>query len=216
MTLRPDLGSFAEDIYNRLYPFHTRSLDGAELTDEDLNWSLLIYLGTIAGQWQELEDLMRDGDHPGYSALLDINRIKDAGLPWLSQFLGIVLPPGLTPAEIRAEIEGPTGFKRGSVSAVAYAAQRRLTGEKNVIINERVGDDPNILGIVTFLDETPNPALTEQDIEDQLPWEISLQYTVEDGWTYSGLRTAFDDYAAIRLHYNATGYQGVRENNPPA
>lgn len=217
MTPRPDLGSVAEELYGRLEPFHRRSLDGREVGDDELGWPLLTFFGLLAKRWQEPEDLIRDSDDGvGFSALFDPARVKDEALAWQGQAVGVTMLPGMTPAEQRARTEGTDGFKRGTPLALAVAAQRHLTGNKTVIINERLAGNAKLIGVVTYLNETPDPAQTQRDIEEQLPWELKLQYVTQDAWDYSTLRTVFDDYDAIRTHYNATGYQGIKDNDPPA
>jgi hypothetical protein len=216
-VIRPSLGSVAEELYAKLAPFQTFSLNGQEVTDEEMGWALLIYYGLLAKRWQPIEDLSRDQpEGVGWSVLFDPDRIPAEGLPWLSQAVGVTLPPGLSPDEQRFRITH-TGIRNAyTPSAIAAAAQRHLTGDKNVIINEFLAGSAKRIGVVTYTDETPDPALTALDIEEQLPWWIRLTHTVEDAWDYATLRTAFDDYAAIRTHFNATGYLGIRENNPPA
>jgi hypothetical protein len=217
VTPRPALGSVAEELYARLEPFHEWSSDGATFTDEDLGWPLLVYWGLLAKRWQLVDDISRDGDFgPGWTPILDVGESRDEALPWLGQFNGTVMLPGMTPEQMRARILGTDGFQRGTPSAIAVAARRHLTGDQNVIINERLAGDAKRIGVATYTAETPDPDLTRQDIEEQLPWWIKLDYIVEDAWDYAVLRTAFDDYAAVRLHFNATGYLGIRDENPPA
>lgn len=215
--MRPSLGSVAEELYAKLAPFQTFSLDGREVTDEEMGWALLIYWGLIAKRWQAIEDLSRDTpEGPGWSILFDPDRIPAEGLPWQSQTVGVILPQGMTEQQQRDRIKGTDGMKRGTPSALAVAAQRHLTGEKNVIINEMLGGNAKRIGVVTYTGETPNPEQTRLDIEEQLPWWIKLTHTVEAAWDYATIRTAFDNYAEIRTHFNATGYLGIRDDNPPA
>jgi hypothetical protein len=213
---RPDLGSVAEDLYARLEPFHRHSYGDREISDEELGWPLLTYWGLIARLCQEIDDLVRDSDEgAGYTSLMDPDRIKPEGLPWLGQLIGVRMLPNMTTQQQKDRIAGTDGFKRGSSAAVAVATQLHLTGDKNVIINEMLGGNPYRIGVVTWADETPDPAQTELDIEEQLPWWITLEYNVEGAWGYLPLRTAFDDYEAILLHFTSTGYQGILEEDPP-
>lgn len=215
--IRPQLGSVAEELYARLEPFHNFSYQGRDVTDEEMGWALLVYWGTIARRWQEIDDISRDSDDgEGWTSILDIDRVPDKGIAWLGQFKGVLMPQGLTPDQQRARVKGTDGYERGTPAAIAVAAQRRLTGDKRVIVNERLGGDANQIGVITWTAETPEPDLTRLDIEEQLPWWIKLDYVVEDVWDYEGLKLAFDDYEAIRTHYDATGYLGIRDDNPPA
>lgn len=117
-------------LYARLEPFQSRidpNHDGREITDEELGWPLLIFNGCIAKRWQEIEDLIRDTDTaPGWSALVDVDRIPDKGLPYLAQFKGKTILPGMTPDQIRDRIKTADGQDRGTAGAVSAAAKRRL------------------------------------------------------------------------------------------
>jgi hypothetical protein len=217
VTPRPDLGSVAEELYSKLAPYQTFSLDGREVTDEEMGWALLIYWGLIAKRWQPVEDLSRDTpEGPGWSILFDPDRIPDEGLTWLSQAVGVTLPPGMTTDQQRFRITHTGMDVAYTPSAIAAAAQRHLTGDKNVIINEFLAGNAKRIGVVTYTDETPSPEQTRLDIEEQLPWWLRLTHTIEDAWDYATIRTAFDDYAAIRSHFDVTGYLGIRSNDPPA
>lgn len=218
MTPRPQFGSVADELYEHLAAYHKRiTSDGSRtVTDEELGWPLYIYFGLIARGWQEIDDLVRDSaDGPGWSALASPERIKPEGLDWQGQIVGVVMLPGMTAPQKIERIHRTDGMRRGSPSALAYAAMRRLTGDRNVIINERLGGNAKRVGVVTYTDETPDPELTRADIEEQLPWWVQLEYNVQDAWDYVTLRTAFDDYGEIRTHFNTTGYLGIREEDPP-
>lgn len=211
MTPRPDLGSVADELYQLLEPFATRSIDGQEVTDEQLGWPLLTFWGTLIAPWQEIDDIVRDraaGD--GYSPLFDVQRIADKGLPWLGQLGGVVMLPGLTPDDQRLRIEGIDGINTGTPDAIAAAARRHLEGAKTVLVQESPGGNANVISIVTYTAETPDPDQTLRDIEEQTPWWIKVDYNVEDNWNFQALsveeadfgavRDAYDDFRAIRDH----------------
>lgn len=214
---KPALGSVADELYDHLTPYHKRIHDGNIVTDEQLGFPLYIFFGLIARGWQEVEDMVRDTpEGPGWTALASPTRIKPEALDWQGQIVGVTMLPGMTtPAKIE-RINGTDGFRRGTPAALAVATMRHLTGARNVIINERLGGNAKRIGVVTWADETPDSELTRADIEEQLPWEIQLEYNVQDAWDYVVLRTAFDDYEGIRTHFDGTGYLGIRENDPPA
>lgn len=212
---RPDLGSFAEEFYARLEPFHDHTADGREYTDEELGWPLLIFWGTIASQWQRIDDITTESDDgPGWSSLVDIDRIEDDGLPYLSQFKGAILLDGLTPEQQRERIRTVDGFSRCTAQSIKDASKRRLTGSQTVHLNEREGGNALRIGVVTYIDETPEPELTFMDMMEQKPWGYIINYQVVDAWGYEVLKVAFDDYGAVKTHY--PDYEGLKTNVPPA
>lgn len=212
---RPELGSFAEDHYRRLEPFHCHTLAGRPMSDEELGWPLLIFYGAMARRWQRVHDLSTDTDAgSAWSSLVDIDRAEDDGLPFLSQFKGVTLLDGLTPDQQRDRIRNVDGFQRCTASAIKEATKRRLTGNKTVYLNEREGGNAYRIGVVTFIDETPDPAGTYRDIVEQKPWGYIVNYSVVDAWNYQVLKVAFDNYGEIKLHY--ADYEGLKENDPPA
>lgn len=223
MTIvRPDLGSAAEELYRILEPFHTWSdpdAPGQVVTDAALGWPLLVYWGTVAKRWQEIEDLARDSsDGPGWSTIVDLDRIPDKGLEYIGQFKGKTFPAGMTPDQKRDRIRGTDGFERGTAEALRVAAKRHLTPpvgqEPYVIVNERLGGNLWQTGVVTLVDETPDPVLTFNDMLEQKHHGIKLFHEVVDAYGYLVLRVAFDDYGEIRTHY--ADYEGIRDNDPPA
>lgn len=215
--MRPDLGSFAEEFYARLEPFHERSNPNGpgSITDEELGWPLLIFFGLIARRWQEVEDLIRDTEAGvGWSALQSVDRIPDKGLPYLAQFRGKTVIAGMTPAEARARIESTDGFDRGTPSAMEAAAKPTLTGLQRVYLNERVGGSIWQTAAITYDSETPDPAATFRALVAQKHHGVILTHTVVDVWGYEVLKVAFDDYGQVKIHYPT--YTGLKTNVPPA
>lgn len=226
MTVRPSLGSVAEELYARLEPFHRRSdpNGSGEITDEILGWPLLIFFGLLGKHWQEVDDLIRDTDDgPGWSAILDPDRIAAKGMAYLAQYVGVDVPKQLVgetveqaAARIRDAIDARLGNNRGTPQAMRDISSRRLTGLKRVIFNERQGGSIWHTGVVTYVTETPDPAGTFRDLLSQKPHGIILTHTVVDAWGYDVLKIAFDDYGEVKVHFAGTGYTGLKTNNPPA
>lgn len=90
---------------------------------------------------QALDDIVRDTPYaPGYSALLDINRCPTYALPWLGQFVGVRLSPILNPLDApaaRQQILAENAFARGTLAAVAAAANAQMTPPFTVTVLER-------------------------------------------------------------------------------
>jgi hypothetical protein len=215
--MRPNLGSMAEELYARLEPFHSWHYEDKEVTDEELGWPLFIYWGLLVKVgWQEIDDLSRDSDAgSGWSTIVDLERIPDKGLPYISQYTGVELPQTVTPAEARELIASPEGHRRGTPTAMRSAGLRTLTGAApTLILNEHVGGNAYRVGAVTFLAETPDPVATFTAMSLQKPWWILLTHEVVDAFGYTVIQLAFDDYGQVQAHY--PDYEGLQTNTPPA
>lgn len=204
-SVRPELEPFAEALYASMEPV-------ASYMDGDRNAYALAHLcGAIGAMFQPVDTLARDNDDgPGWSAVLDLAR--SPWLPWLGQFLGVTPRAGATDDEQRASISGTAGFRRGSVAAMRAAAALHLTGEKSVILRERDGS-PYRLEIVTYTDETPDPAATLADVLTQKPAGLMLSYRHQSGndyqavtehdlpgvFTYAETETTYADYGDVLI-----------------
>lgn len=130
--IRPVVPAPTEILYDELQVTQPR--------DEALGYPLLILLGAIGTAFGELHDIVRDTDDgPGWSVLMDPDRCPAWALPWLAQFAGVVLPPGLDEAEQRRRISNPAPYRRGTKLAMIEAAQATLTGTRTVRVLERTG-----------------------------------------------------------------------------
>jgi hypothetical protein len=197
-------------------PYHEELFLAHQPIEQGGDW--FIFIGAVASMFDQIETYARDQDDgtPGWGILLDIDRCPIEALPWLAQFIGVTIPPGLTDAQARAWVKGTDGFKRGSTGAIIAATQKRLTGNKTVFLKERDAAASPVLGgaygltVVTFTGETPDPANTLRDIIAQKPAGIILNYQIVPDFDYLALRTANLNYTAVRSAY-AT-YSGVRVN----
>lgn len=204
--LAPD--TFAERLYEMLAPLARADPDNA--------WSLLLYINAVGVMFQLIEDLVRDTpEGPGWSILLDLDRCPVEALPWLGQFVGVRIPPGMNEADARLRIAHTDGFKRGTRNALIGAASSTLTGAKTVIFRERdhaPADTPNYayyLSVYTYVTQTPNAAATLAALLAQKPAGIVLTYAAITGHdyesvqalhtTYASLVVAFADYTALLL-----------------
>lgn len=143
---------------------------------------LEIYLTGLGDIFQIVEDWASDTDEgqPGYSLLLDINRIPDEALPWLGQFVGVQVTLGLDPAIQRAQILGLGSWKRGTVESLQAAPLEFLTGSKTVIVHER-DTDPYHFQVVTLGSETPDSASVLVALLRAKPAGLVMDYTVNTG-----------------------------------
>lgn len=90
------------------------------------------------------------------SDLADPAEADVAWLPWLGQLLGVQVNESLTGEERRAQVvNAASGWRSGTRSAIAEAAQTQLTGSKYVEVVAMENNDQWQIGIVTLAPETP-------------------------------------------------------------
>jgi hypothetical protein len=181
----------------------------------------MIYIRAVGEMFKEVEFLARDtlNGEVGWSVLVDLNRIPNKGLPYIAQFLGTGVVPGLTDEEQRDRIRASTNLERGTVDQIKRAAALHLTGRKTVVFRERdhaacPAEPPYGLTIITYASETPDPAQTLKDIIAQKPAGIVLRYVTATGQDYDQLYHNNASYGVVYTKY-AT-YQGVVEDQPGA
>lgn len=198
----------AEELYRGLGPW--QRADG-----EATGWLLLHLCQAIVEPLDELDELIRDVPlvagapvqdwAPGWSAVLDLDRVPDVGLPWLAQFVGV---HGLAadPAVARDQIAQRTGWHRGRPASIVSAAAAVLTGTKSVDLFEREGSAYRFR-VRTYLGETPDePALIAAVMAEKpggLVVEIevtpgpSIDELVEFGPTIDELPGTIDDFRLL-------------------
>lgn len=100
--------------------------------DKDETHTLLRWLAGIGQMLNKVDGISRDSFDaegnvaPSWSTVLDINRCPTYALPWLGQFVGARLPPGLRDDQQRYIIENSPGWMRGTPVAILAAANRFL------------------------------------------------------------------------------------------
>lgn len=211
---RPVVGTLAEEALVELEPYAH--------AEEDLDWPLLTYLGSLLGRAQEVADLARDSDDgPGWSAIVDPDRAPAAWLPWLAQLAGVRIPPPdapdasqLSEADQRLRIKETAGQRRGTPDAVKGAARQHLTGDRAVYLSERHGSAYQ-LRVATLETETPDPDLVLAALLEQKPAGIVLIYdTVPVGGDWDALNSThaswnevlsdFDDWTGVVIDPTTT------------
>lgn len=160
MTPRPEVGSFAEDLYAAISPL--------TWDDENQGWALLHLCQAIGIMFQPVQDLSRDTpDGPGWSQALDPDRAPVFALAWLAQFSGVSLTDGLTDDQHRQEIKDMDRAKRGRPETIRARARLFLTGTKFVFIDERTEGRAYHYSIVTRISETPDPVALEREMRSK-------------------------------------------------
>lgn len=188
MARPDDVGSYGELLYSRVAPL--------AYADEANGWGLLILCGAIGTMHQTVHDLVSETDDgPGWSPLLDVDRIPAQFLPYLAQIVGERIPDGEPEADARERVRVPQGQRRGTRPALYRTARKRLTGNKTVLVFPRNGSAYRIL-VATRTAETPDPAGTEYDLRTEWkPVDLILDYVVVDGAIIEELSGTIDDLA---------------------
>lgn len=181
MTLAPPtVGTVGQELYDDLEPL--------AYADAANDYALLTLAGAVGGMFQGVSDLCRaTDDGPGWSQLLDVTRCPTAFLPYLAQFVGVTLTPGLTDAQWRAQIVAETGMARGTVGAITAAARKLLTGSQTVVVIERAGGDPYAFGVVTYTSETPDSDAVLAALTAAKPAGLVMTYSCVDGQIWAQL-----------------------------
>ena len=201
----PVVSQFASDLYEDLEPL--------AYADAENGYALLTLCGALGALFQPIDDLVRDSpDGPGWSSLLDIDRSPTDALPWLAQFVGVQLTPGLSDAQERAQIRAETGMQRGTVASIKAAAAKLLTGTQTVQLIERT-PDPYSFTVITAADETPDPAAVEAALMAAKPAGLILNYNGSvTGQTWAQLIANYSTWAAVVAAFPT--WQDVINNTP--
>ncbi len=73
---------------------------------------------------------------PAYGDLLEAETCPARDLPYLAQYVGVVIPPGATEAEARSLVKAESGLERGTRQALE-AAIKRVLGSAPFTLQER-------------------------------------------------------------------------------
>lgn len=199
---KPDLGPIGELVYEAMGFWASQ--------DEENDWTMAIVCDVI-GQvfFEPIYDIVAEGEdgERGWSKRFDPYGTPANGLPYLAQFPGAVLTPGMTEDQAREEIAEPTGWGRGRLPSITLITKRELTGTKWVRIRPRT-PGPGHIYIRTLASETPHPARVETELLDRgIPaWEL-LDYEAITGVHYvdaeAGWKTYEEAEAELSTYYEA-------------
>lgn len=189
--------SFADRLLEQTAPF--AALDTPFGTNPG-DWHILC--GAFGAMFQPVEDLSSDTPegYPGWSVLLDIERIPTVNIPYLAQFVGVNIPDGLSDSQQRACVRNAAGFTRGRPASIIAAAQLHLTGDKSVILRERDGS-PRTHTIITKANETPNPEQTLVDLMEQKPGADIFNLIITGGQDFLTLKNNYATMQDVKTHY---------------
>jgi len=200
------VSELTQRMYDQLEP-----LAGA---DSSVGWPLLAYIDTLGRMLLPGAILVENGpnDEPGWSIVLDINRIPDEGLDWLGQFIGMHFFQGVTATTKRQQIRDKVGWQRGTPASIIAAVRLFLTGTGTVQFAER-DSSPYHFNVTIWASEAPADTSTIIRYVNQYAKPAGLQWTltVNPGsppsltysqiytatWLYSYIYNQFQTYADI-------------------
>lgn len=176
---------------------------------------LEIYLRAVGSMFATVEQLTEGGED-GLWSLFDPDLCPAFALPYLAQYVGEILPVGISEPAAREWIKDAPNQRRGTVMSIVRVAQRSLTGERTVQIIERAGvggtDDPDRIIIHTYTSETPSPSSVLSDLDDAVPADIWIVYQTIDGQTWADVDAAYATWAAVDI--DVANWEELRSPTP--
>lgn len=176
MSRPTDAGNFAEAAYAQMTP--------VAYDDENQNWALLIFLGTLGQMFQDIDDLAHAPNGP-WTGLLDIDQIPDKGLAWFGQFVGVQVNTALSFNDQRQQIREHIGWGRGRPAAIRSAVRKFLSDSQTVVIVER-DTSPYHFNVVTYATETPAGFMYQDIYDDYLTYQLFYDAWATYGTYYEG------------------------------
>jgi hypothetical protein len=197
------------DVLDRLGPF-LQADDG----------SLASFVDAQCGPLRKPDQYSRDGKNgePGWSILLDLERVPIEAVAWLAQFVGATVAPQSASetdevylARAKNTIRNVPGWNRGTPAALAAAGRVTLTGNQFIILRER-HPDPDSLTVITRASETPDRDATLAALLTQKVAGIKLIHSVLAGQDYETLFEGFATYGDVFTTY--ADYEDLVEDQP--
>jgi hypothetical protein len=168
--------------------------------DEAHGHAATFLVAAVARTGDQLDAIAHDGEVP-WATLMDATVAPDWALDWLGQFAGVRLPPSLSSEARRTRVLETDGRRRGTLAALIGAARQSLTGTQHVEVIEREGGDAYALRVITYADETPNPAQTLADLLQQKPAGLVLIHEVRTGQTWDQAESRSTTWNDARVMY---------------
>lgn len=192
-----DVGPFTQRLLDSWHPW----LDVAPTLDL-YNWLVAIgaMFDTVTGLVQD-QGFSDDADYtPGWSVLLDPDNCPTAFLPWLGQFVGVVVPPGTDDATARSLVKAEAGFQRGTPGAITTAATRNLTGTQSCVLLERTGiNAPDAYHFLLICH--PSEVLSVSELKAAVnavrPAGLTWDLVLTDSWTIFQMEGQYATVAAL-------------------
>ena len=162
------------------------------------------YLTALAAMFEPIAQIVMDNGFPGqtgfqagWSVLLDPVNCPTEWLPYLGQFVGVDIPPGMNGATARQLIMAEAGMKRGTAPSMIAAAQRYLADTQTVLLRERTsaagGLDPYHFVMIVRPEEL-TVSMTEliAAVENVKPAGLQGTYLDVDGYPWN---SAINDWS---------------------
>ena len=172
--------TFAPDLLESLEPWRNSDFD--------------TYIGALGSMFDPLYGIVLDTpaadptqtDVPGWGQIFDVDACPTPYLPYLGQFVGVALPPGIADADARTMIRNEAGMQRGLVSAMLAAATRILGPGFALTYYERTGPSgPDPYQFQLFIVGTVPPAAVQAAVIAAVgfvkPGGIKVNYYFTDG-----------------------------------
>jgi len=169
------------------------------------------YLSGLGRMLDPVELLVRDSSEGvGWSVIVDVDRCPNQYLDWLAQWVGVVIPQGLTTEQRRERVKSTDGWSRGSVQAIKSAPLPYLSGSRTVILSER-DSSPYHFTVATLKSETPESDWGVNNVLTNPSFETDTSDWTEVGSTLTqNLTEQYDGNAAGRIVTdNAGANEGV-------
>ena len=156
------------------------------------------YLRALGSMFEQVYNIVEAQGDPddsddytaGWSTLLDPDVCPASFLPFLAQFNGTDLPPGIDETTARLKIKLECAQLRGTVASMKWQAQQNLTGTQFLQVKERTGPDgvvPDAYHMVfTFrVNECPSVPALIAAVELRKPAGIQITYQSTAGYTWN-------------------------------
>lgn len=158
-------------------------------------------LGTMFEQIYGIVVAQGDPDDPidytaGWSTLLDPDACPAHFLPFLAQFNGTDLPPGIDETTARMKIKLEAAQFRGTLSSMVAQAKQNLTGTQYLAVKERTAADgvtpaPYHMVFTFHLSECASAAALVAAVESRKPAGIQITYNSTTGYTWNSANNAW-------------------------
>lgn len=169
------LSRLAADVYELLEPY--AEVDAAN------SYALRSLVEACTKTFVDIDEIVRDsltGD-VGWSSIFDADRAPTEALAWLGQMVGMLVYPTDGIALTRWRVAHAVGgIRRGSLTTMIAVAQQLLTGNKTVVVTERVGDAWHF-AIRTRTAETPSSAAVLAALTASKPAGLIMDYATFTG-----------------------------------
>jgi hypothetical protein len=183
--------SVADDIVEALGPWLTPDLQD--------------YAETIGEMFEEVAAYVEDGPNgePSWSVIFAPDLCPVAGLPYLAQWVGERLPVGISEANARQWIKDNPNQRRGTLDAIARAAERRLTAGTSQTVMlwpaHKLDGTPSLdyVGLMTFTAQTPDAGAVAADAQSVAPFDIVVDCTTVSAGTWLMLSIAYATWSDV-------------------